>query len=234
MKNVAVILAAGQGKRMNSGVKKQFLIIEGKSVLSYSLEIFEKATFITEIVIVTSEDELEYIQAEYIQSRKSSKPCKVIAGGKERYHSVYHALKEIEACDYVFIHDAARPFLTQDILNRTYTCVKEYKACVTGVLSKDTVKLSSEDGYVESTPNRKNVWIIQTPQVFDFQLIRLAYEELILREEELTINGIQITDDAMVVETFSSVRVKLAEGDYHNIKITTPEDIQIASVFSKK
>ena len=234
MKNVAVILAAGQGKRMNSGVKKQFLIIEGKSVLSYSLEIFEKATFITEIVIVTSEDELEYIQAEYIQSRKSSKPCKVIAGGKERYHSVYHALKEMEACDYVFIHDAARPFLTQDILNRTYTCVKEYKACVTGVLSKDTVKLSSEDGYVESTPNRKNVWIIQTPQVFDFQLIRLAYEELILREEELTINGIQITDDAMVVETFSGVRVKLVEGDYHNIKITTPEDIQIASVFSKK
>ena len=219
---------------MNSGVKKQFLIIEGKSVLSYSLEIFEKATFITEIVIVTSEDELEYIQAEYIQSRKSSKPCKVIAGGKERYHSVYHALKEIEACDYVFIHDAARPFLTQDILNRTYTCVKEYKACVTGVLSKDTVKLSSEDGYVESTPNRKNVWIIQTPQVFDFPLIRLAYEELILREEELTINGIQITDDAMVVETFSGVRVKLVEGDYHNIKITTPEDIQIASVFSKK
>lgn len=234
MKNVAVILAAGQGKRMNSEVKKQFLIIEGKSVLTYSLEMFEKATFITEIVIVTSEDELEYIQTEYIQTRKLIKPCKVIVGGKERYHSVYHALKEIEVCDYVFIHDAARPFLTEDILNRTYTCVKEYKACVTGVLSKDTVKISSEDGYVEFTPNRKKVWIIQTPQVFEFELIHKAYEELILREEELVENGIQITDDAMVAETFSRVRVKLVEGDYHNIKITTPEDIQIASAFIKK
>lgn len=234
MKNVAIILAAGQGKRMNSATKKQFLLIKEKTVLSYSVNEFSRSDLITELIIVTSADEIEGLKKEYCDSDSVLKPCRVIEGGKERYHSVYNALKSIDDCDYVFIHDAARPFLTQEILQHSFHEVLEYQACVTGVLSKDTVKIASADGFVEKTPDRSKVWIIQTPQVFSYKLIKRAYDSLISQEMDLINRGIAITDDAMVAETFTDVRVKLIEGDYHNIKITTPEDIKIAEVFSSR
>ena len=233
MKNVAVILAAGQGKRMNSDVKKQFLRIEEESVLSYSVHAFEQMDFISDIIIVTAREEFDLICEQYRQQEASTKPCVVVVGGVERYHSVYQALKEIGDCDYVFIHDAARPLLDSSILKRAYQAVLEHKACVIGMPSKDTVKIATEDGFVAMTPNRENVWIIQTPQVFEYQLIWKAYSKLMNEEALLKKKKIVITDDAMVAETFSNARVKLVEGDYHNIKITTPEDIQIASVFIK-
>lgn len=232
MKNIAIILAAGQGKRMDSTTKKQFLLIKEKTVLQYSVEAFIRSDIISEIIIVTSADEMEDLRREYCNGL-TSKPCHVVEGGKERYHSVYHALKAIEECDYVFIHDAARPFITDEILTRSYEAVLKYRACVTGVPSKDTVKIASADGYVEKTPDRNKVWVIQTPQVFSYSLIRQAYESLISQEEELSQLGITITDDAMVAERFTDVPVKLVEGDYHNIKITTPEDIELAEVFCR-
>jgi len=135
---------------------------------------------------------------------------------------------------YVFIHDGARPFLTEEILLRSYEAVQESGACVAGMPVKDTVKIADEEGYAKQTPDRRSVWQIQTPQVFGTQLITEAYAALMQKKEEAAAGGIVITDDAMVVENFTGHKVKLVQGSYENIKITTPEDLLVAEVFLSK
>ena len=139
----------------------------------------------------------------------------------------YAGLCECRDCEYVLIHDGARPFVTEEILKRGLQKVKETGACVIGMPSKDTVKLSDEEGYVKETPNRKCVWTIQTPQIFSYSLIREAHDSI--RQKDMS----KITDDAMVVEQETGAKVALAEGSYQNIKITTPEDLDIAEAFLK-
>ena len=230
----AIVLAAGQGKRMQSKVHKQYLLIQDKPVLYYSLQAFE-SSFIDDIVLVVGKDEEEYCQKEIIEKYGFTKIRIVVAGGKERYHSVANGIKAISwQCDYIFIHDGARPFINEEILLRVYEQVKKSKACVVGMPVKDTVKIADEAGFVESTPNRARVWQIQTPQVFEAQLITEAYERLLTEEVQLMAEGVAITDDAMVVEYFTKLPVKLVEGSYQNIKITTPEDLEIAGAFIKK
>ncbi len=231
MKTVGILLAAGSGKRMNSGVPKQHMLLSGKPVLYYSLKTFEES-FIDEVVLVVGKDEIEYVQKEYVEKYQCKKIKCVVAGGKERYHSVYNGLQAVTDGDYYFIHDAARPFMTQDILKRVFEEVKIQKACVVGMPVKDTIKISNEADFIEYTPNRSSVWMIQTPQVFEGKLIRQAYQELILNEERMLNDHIQITDDAMVVETLMKQKVKLVKGSYMNIKITTPEDIAIGEVLN--
>lgn len=227
-RTAAVVLAAGSGKRMNAGVKKQYMEIAGRPVLYYSLKAFEES-FIDEIVLVVSQDEIEQVQESYVNQYGFQKILRIVAGGKERYHSVACGLQAVhQDCDFVFIHDSARPMLTQEILQRVYRAVQEEEACVVGVPSKDTVKIADEQGYVSVTPNRSLVWNVQTPQVFSYPLVHSAYEELLQKEQELLAAGVQITDDAMVVEHLAHHKVKLVEGSYENIKITTPEDVQIA------
>ena len=227
-RTAAVVLAAGSGKRMNAGVKKQYMEIAGRPVLYYSLKAFEES-FIDEIVLVVSQDEIEQVQESYVNQYGFQKISWIVAGGKERYHSVACGLQAVrQDCDFVFIHDSARPMLTQEILQRAYRAVQEEEACVVGVPSKDTVKIADEQGYVSVTPNRSLVWNVQTPQVFSYPLVYSAYEELLQKEQELLAAGVQITDDAMVVEYLARHKVKLVEGSYENIKITTPEDVQIA------
>ncbi len=227
-RTAAVVLAAGSGKRMNAGVKKQYMEIAGRPVLYYSLKAFEES-FIDEIVLVVSQDEIEQVQESYVNQYGFQKILRIVAGGKERYHSVACGLQAVhQDCDFVFIHDSARPMLTQEILQRVYRAVQEEEACVVGVPSKDTVKIADEQGYVSVTPNRSLVWNVQTPQVFSYPLVHSAYEELLQKEQELLAAGVQITDDAMVVEHLAYHKVKLVEGSYENIKITTPEDVQIA------
>lgn len=227
-RTAAVVLAAGSGKRMNAGVKKQYMEIAGRPVLYYSLKAFEES-FIDEIVLVVSQDEIEQVQESYVNQYGFRKILRIVAGGKERYHSVACGLQAVrQDCDFVFIHDSARPMLTQEILQRAYRAVQEEEACVVGVPSKDTVKIADEQGYVSVTPNRSLVWNVQTPQVFSYPLVYSAYEELLQKEQELLAAGVQITDDAMVVEYLARHKVKLVEGSYENIKITTPEDVQIA------
>ena len=149
-----------------------------------------------------------------------SKVRHIITGGKERYDSSYAGILECPNSDYVFIHDAARPYITEEILIRTAEEVQKHLAVAVGVPSKDTIKIVDDDGFVTDTPLRKNVWNIQTPQAFSYSLIRAAYE--IMLEE-----GMQgITDDAMVVEASRLARVKLVMGAYTNIKITTPDDLK--------
>lgn len=230
MKTTAIVLAGGRGKRMNSAIPKQFLTIQDKPVLYYSLRAFE-TSFIDSIILVASEDDREYCQREIVEKYHFDKVKKIVSGGKERYHSVLNGIKAAEDCDYIFIHDGARPFVTQDMLKRLFDCVKTDRACVAGMPVKDTIKIADESGYIASTPKRDLVWMIQTPQVFSYDLIKKAY--LLLEENEYSLleKGISITDDAMVVETLLGEKVKLVEGSYRNIKITTPEDLAVAEGF---
>ncbi|NLL77764.1 MAG: 2-C-methyl-D-erythritol 4-phosphate cytidylyltransferase [Clostridiales bacterium] len=232
-KCVAVVLAAGQGKRMNSDVPKQYLCIKDKPVLYYSLKVFQES-FVDEIILVTMESDITYCKREIVEKYGLNKVSRITTGGKERYHSVFAGIEAAGECEYIFIHDGARPFVTEVILERAYESVSKYDACVIGMPSKDTVKLADGNGFASMTPKRDLVWTVQTPQVFSYPLIKEAYENLIREEERLLVEGMKITDDAMVVETFTNTKVKLVEGSYDNIKITTPEDLKIAEAFLEK
>lgn len=224
----AVVLAAGQGKRMNSTVQKQYLLMNEKPVLYYALKVFEES-IIDDIVLVTGKDEIDFCQKEIVEKYGIGKVKVITAGGKERYHSVACGLSAIQwECDYVFIHDGARPFVDHDMIERAFACVQKTSACVVGMPVKDTIKLADEDGYVKSTPDRSLVWQIQTPQVFEKELITDAYRKLLTSEDALKNANVPITDDAMVVEYFMNIPVKLVEGSYRNMKITTPEDLRLA------
>ena len=230
-KCTAIVLAAGKGSRMGTKIQKQYLEICGKPVLYYSLAAFEASPVIDEIVLVTGEGQIDYCRENIVEAYGILKVSKIVVGGKERYESVYKALREIEPEGYVFIHDGARPFVDEPIIERTYQAVKKYRACVAGMPSKDTVKIVDEKGFAINTPERRLVWCIQTPQVFETSLILQAYERLKNRLPRMQEQGIQVTDDASVVELFTETRVKLVEASYQNIKITTPEDMKTAEAF---
>lgn len=226
MKVAAVVLAAGKGSRMQAERPKQYLLLKGKPVLYYSLKAFEESC-VDEVVLVVGEGEVEYCQKEIVDTYHFKKVTAIIEGGKERYHSVYNGLKELDrdGVDYVFIHDGARPFVTSSLVSKLLKEVKEYKACVAGMPVKDTIKIVDSNQFVTATPDRSLVWLVQTPQVFDYSLVCGAYEAIMAGDQT------GITDDAMVVEKMTGHPVKLVEADYRNIKITTPEDILVGESF---
>ena len=234
-KCTAIILAAGQGKRMGGKVQKQYLELLGHPILYYSLAAFQDSPLIDSMLLVTGAAEIPYVQQEIVEKYHFSKVRAVVEGGAERYASVWKGLQalenemtEEEKDGYVFIHDGVRPFVHEEILSRAFDAVKQYHACVVGMPSKDTVKLADEEGFVAVTPARSLVWSIQTPQVFDFRLAYQAYAQLERSGRS------DVTDDAMIVEAFTETRVRLVEGSYENIKITTPEDLKIAEAFLKR
>lgn len=242
----AIVLAAGSGKRMKSSTAKQFMLLNEKPLIWYSLQAVEESEIVDDCVLVTGADDIPYVQKEIVEKYHFRKVRQVVAGGSERYESVYHglmAVSTLKAADgaqnrdadslehYIFIHDGARPFLTEKILRDTYEAVREYGACVAGMPVKDTIKIADEKGFAVQTPNRNLVWAVQTPQVFDAKLITNAYEQLIARLDELKAKGVAITDDAFVAEYMLGTKVKLVEASYENIKITTPEDIKTAQSF---
>jgi len=226
-KHIAIVLAAGQGKRMQSSVQKQYLLLNGKPVLYYSLKVFEDCPFMDEIILVTGKDEIAYCQQEIVQKYGFTKIHAIVPGGKERYHSVYEGLKAITEGDYVYIHDGARPFIDSEILERAKAEVEVSGACVVGMPVKDTIKISDGNQLAVETPRRDLVWMVQTPQVFVRELITNAYKKL------LEGDTVAVTDDAMVLEIMEHKQVRLVEGSYQNIKITTPEDLVIAEAFLK-
>lgn len=245
----AVVLAAGRGKRMGAAVPKQFLEVQGKPLLYYSLAVFEQSGLMDDIILVTAAESIDYCRREVVEKYGFRKVTAVVEGGAERYHSVWNALQTIEESDpaggddpkavaedgsYIFIHDGARPFVDQDIIRRAYEEVRRSRACVVGMPVKDTIKVADEQGFIVSTPKRSLVWQIQTPQVFASELIIPAYREVIGREQELLAQGVQITDDAMVVEMMTGRPVRLVKGSYENIKVTTPEDLTLAEVFARE
>lgn len=223
-KIAAIILAAGQGKRMKSKIQKQYLLLKEKPVLYYSIRAFEQSSVDT-IVLVTGKEEMLYCKEEIIKRYNFQKIVYITEGGRERCHSVYKGLQALpKDIEYVLIHDGARPFVTKQMIEDTITAVKEYKACVVGMPVKDTIKITNTDQFSIQTPERQYVWAVQTPQAFSFELVWKAYSMLMEKE-------IPVTDDAMVVETFLHYPVKLIEGSYKNIKITTPEDLIVAHAF---
>ena len=227
-KCTAIVLAAGQGKRMGTKVQKQYLEILGRPVLFYSLDVFQKSELIDEIILVVGENQEEYCQKEIVEKFQITKVSKIIRGGSERYYSVWNGLQEIDEDGFVFIHDGARPFVTEEILSRAYDAVQKEKACVVGMPVKDTIKIADDNEFAKATPNRSYVWMVQTPQVFETSLIKKAYS--LLMQQEI----IQVTDDAMVAEAMLGKKVKLVQGSYENIKITTPEDLEIAENLVEK
>lgn len=227
-KHTAIVLAAGKGSRMQSAVPKQYLELCGKPVLYYSLAAFEES-FVDEIILVTGKDDISYCKEQIVERYGFQKVTKIIAGGAERYLSVYQGLLAAEEADYIYIHDGARPFVDAAILSDAKACVEQYQACVAGMPVKDTIKIVDAEDFAKETPERKYVWQVQTPQVFSYALVREAYD--MLMEDQ---DAYSVTDDAMVVETMLNYPVKLFQASYKNIKITTPEDLQIAELFVQR
>lgn len=233
-KYAAVVLSAGRGSRMGTEVPKQYLTLGGKPVIYYALNAFEQSR-VQEIILVSGEEDVRYCQREIVEKYNFAKVRAVVPGGTERYHSVFCGLAELEKSgghpDYVMIHDGARPFVNQEIIKRCSEAVEREQACVAGMPVKDTIKIANRDQFAVETPERSFVWQVQTPQVFSYDLINRAYKRLIEREEQG--ERISVTDDAMVLETILNKQVYLVEGSYKNIKITTPEDLEMAEIFLK-
>ena len=221
----AIVLAAGNGSRMKSSVKKQYMMLQGKPLVYYSLKAFSDCDKIDNIIVVAGEGDIEYLKKEIIEKYNIGKVSNVVVGGKERYNSVYNALAYTGESKYILIHDGARPCISKESIEYIIEKVKENKACVAGMPVKDTIKLVDENNNIVDTPDRKTVWMAQTPQAFARDIVVKAYEEM-MKEEDNT-----ITDDAMVVEKYYGIKVEMVECSYNNIKVTTPEDIAIAETF---
>lgn len=224
--NTAIILAAGKGARMNAGINKQFMLLNGKPLLAYTLEIFQNCNAIDSIVLAAGKDELQLCKEQILDIYGFSKVDKLISGGILRQQSVYNGIKSLGDCDVVVIHDGARPILSEGIIERCIEGAKKYGAVSTGMPAKETVKILNGEGFVEYTPERERVWVTQTPQAFKRDIIEKAHEMANMK-------GLSGTDDAYLVESMG-IKVKMIEGSYENIKVTTPEDIIIAEAIMER
>lgn len=225
-RNCALIVAAGKGTRMGTKVSKQFIEIDDKPVLYYTLRAFSDCDLIDEIYLVLSKNDVEYCESHILDKYKFGKSINIVEGGTERQDSVYNGLKAIKNCDIVLIHDGARPFISEDIIIKGIKNAKKHGACACGVIPKDTIKIRDIEGFSVSTPDRSTLFAVQTPQCFNYDLIMKCHENI-------KDNLVSVTDDTMIVEKYGH-KVFLFEGDYKNIKITTPEDILIAESILKQ
>lgn len=223
MKNSVIIVAAGSGKRMKSTIAKQYIELKGRTILSYTVETFEKSDNIDEIILVTSQEAIDFVTKNIVNKYQFTKVKAVVAGGAERQDSVYNGLKKVSKdTDIVLIHDGVRPFVNDSYITKLESIAMEFGACVLGAPVKDTIKICDSEGYIVDTPNRSTLWLAQTPQCFKYDVIINAYEKAYKE-------GYTGTDDSVLVEK-TGVKVKMVEGDYNNIKITTPEDLYIGEV----
>ncbi|EJO5349201.1 2-C-methyl-D-erythritol 4-phosphate cytidylyltransferase [Clostridium botulinum] len=225
-KNSVIVVAAGKGKRMNSSINKQFLNIKNRPILYYTLNKFSTHKDIDEIVLVTLEDKIQVCK-DIIDKYNIKKVSKIVPGGKERQDSVYNGLKAVSKdCDIVLIHDAARPFVNNDIIENGIKYVKQYGAAACGVMPKDTIKIKDKKGFSIDTPRRNDLFIVQTPQCFKYNIILDCHQKLKSHNKK-------VTDDTMVLENYGK-QVYLYEGNYSNIKITTPEDLILGEQILEK
>lgn len=215
MSNVAIILGAGNGTRMKTKESKLLLKIKDKTVIERSVEAFLNVSDIDEVIIVAREQDIDTFIEMFPDDRIS-----FTIGGATRQESVANAIDTIEEAELIAIHDGARPLIRVEDIENTIRQAKEHKAAAVGVPVKDTIKITDSDGFVVETPDRSTLFVVQTPQIFDFEL----YNEVL---EKAKNDGKDFTDDCQLVE-YSGIKVKMVEGSYTNIKITTPDDISLA------
>jgi len=215
-----VIVGAGSSQRM--GMDKVFMPLAKKPLLAWSVDVCQNCELVNQIIIVLNESKLD-LGRRLVAERGWSKVVEVCPGGDRRQDSVRHGLNRLKDCDWVVIHDGARPFLTLDLIRDGLEAARATGAAVVAVPVKDTVKLGGSDLMVRGTLNRQELWAVQTPQVFRFDIIAKAHEQV----------KNDVTDDASMVEQLG-YKVKLYMGSYDNIKITTPEDLALAELIVRK
>lgn len=221
MKNVAIILGAGNSTRMKSDKSKMLLELDGKTVIERSVNAFSNINDVDEIIVVGRETDIDIFK-NLINNNK----VKFVVGGNTRQESVQNAVSTIDDCDLIIIHDGARPLVTEDTIVATINMAKSTKGAATGVFVKDTIKVIDENKTIVSTPNRSNLVAIQTPQIFDFKLYKMALKTA-------NDNSLDFTDDCQLVENIGS-KVSVVIGEYSNIKITTKDDIPMAESLLQK
>ncbi len=215
----AVIVGAGSGQRL--GADKVFLPLAGKPLLAWSVDVCQNCELLSQIVIVLNETNLDSGR-NLVAERSWSKVVGVCLGGERRQDSVRQGLKELKRCDWVVIHDGARPFLTLDLIRDGLEAARGTGVATAAVPVKDTIKLGDDNEMVRETLHRQRLWAVQTPQVFRFDIITRAHGQV----------TDEVTDDATLAERLG-YEVKLYMGSYHNIKITTPEDLALAEIVVK-
>lgn len=215
MSNVAIILGAGNGTRMKSEKSKLLLEIGSKTVIERSVEAFLSVSDIDEIIVVARAQDID-IYSELLTDERIS----FVIGGATRQQSVKNAVETVDDAHLIIIHDGARPLIKCEDIEKTIRAAEEFSAAAVGVFVKDTIKIVDKQGFVESTPDRSTLFAVQTPQIFDFVLYKNAMQKA---DEQ----GLDFTDDCQLVELCGG-KVKMVEGSYSNIKITTPDDIALA------
>ena len=218
-KVTAIILVAGNSTRYGQNRNKNFEKINGKPVVAYSLNEFDKNNYIDDIIIAVKENEIEQVE-EIVRNEKPSKKVNYIIGGNTRKESVYNCIKATNS-DIVIIHDGARPMIKQQFIDKCIENMGKNEGVTIGVKSKDTIKVTNDNDIVINTTKRCNTWLIQTPQCFNRQVLLKSYEKY---------KDNDVTDDCQLLE-LDNHDVKIIEGDYTNIKITTYEDLGIAKSF---
>jgi 2-C-methyl-D-erythritol 4-phosphate cytidylyltransferase len=222
MKYYAIIVAGGSGNRMQSSIAKQFLLLDGKPVLMHTMTAFDQSKYKPELLLVLNIDQRCYWEALCLQYNFDI-PHIVVNGGEQRYHSVKNGLKKIKGKGVVAIHDAVRPLITPALITKSYEVAAVNGNCIIGIMPTDSVRKFTENKDSEAL-NRQKLMLIQTPQTFTVDLLKKAYQTPFRNE---------FTDDSSVVE-YSGIKINLIEGERENIKITYPEDLEIAGIFIKK
>lgn len=217
MKISGIILAAGNSTRFGQNKNKNLFEINGEPIISNSLKIFDNSEKINEILLVIKKEEKEYFE-EIIKRNKFKKTIKYVIGGNTRKASVYNAISQIDS-DYVVIHDGARPNIKEEYIEKSIKELEKYKGVTIAVKAKDTIKICNENQEVVETTKRSNTWLIQTPQSFDRKILKESHEKFDANDESLT-------DDCMILEK-CGYTVKVIQGDYENIKVTTFGDIKL-------
>lgn len=218
-----IVPAAGSGTRLGGSVKKQFLLLRDKPILVHTLQRFEHCPDIDEIALAVPEQSIAEIET-VLSHYRLHKVSKVTVGGEKRQDSVYNVLKKIPAklSDIVLVHDGVRPFVEPKRISHLIKVCKEYNAAVLAVQPKDTVRRSAGGDFFDQTLDRNALWLVQTPQAFRAELLLKAYEKA--KKEKF-----YSTDEAALVERIGA-KVKIVEGSYDNIKITTQEDLELGKL----
>lgn len=211
---------------MNSDIPKQYMEVLGRPLLYYTIEAFEKSA-VDEIILVTGAGDEAYCREQIVEPAGFVKVGAVVHGGRERYHSVYQGLLACTDTDVVLVHDGARCLVSPMLIDRMLSEIGARHACIAAVPVKDTIKLADENGCVRETPRRSDLWSVQTPQGFYYHELMAANERMFdALRAGMAEEALGITDDSMIMERFSDIPVHILEGEYTNIKVTTPEDLQ--------